>query len=105
MLPKVNPTETVAWKKLKNLRDDFGDIRISQLFNEDPERFAKYSIQLDELFVDFSKNLINDEILEALISLSEESLINEAKEKMFRRNHQWDRKSVCAAYRASQFVK
>ncbi len=83
MLPKINPTETSAWKKLQAHKTELSDLRMSQLFKEDPLRFAKYSLTFQEILVDFSKNIMTDETLDLLVQLTEEVRIEEAKEKTF----------------------
>ena len=80
MLDKINPTKTESWKKLKNL-GSISDLKI--LFKNDANRSKKYSLSNDELFVDFSKNLIDDEILDLLFNLSKECKLKDAINKQF----------------------
>jgi glucose-6-phosphate isomerase len=73
MLKNINPTKTVAWSELQSLFDDHTDMKISTLFANDPERFKAFSRRFDDhLLVDFSKNLITDEIFTKLLTLAEE---------------------------------
>jgi hypothetical protein len=72
-----NPANTAAWNRLlelasETLSSDKG-IAINQLFQEDSQRFEKYSLKAGELKLDFSKNLVNDDIWEQLINLAEQS--------------------------------
>ncbi len=53
------------------------------LFAQDQQRFQKFSIQLDDLLVDFSKNRITEETLTLLFDLAKEAKIKEWTEKMF----------------------
>ena len=53
------------------------------LFAEDPGRFDKFSICFNDLIVDYSKNRITAETLNALIALAEECDLNNAIENMF----------------------
>ena len=80
MLDKINPTKTESWKKLKNL-GSISDLKI--LFKNDSNRSKKYSLSTDGLFVDFSKNLIDDEILDLLFNLSKECKLKDAINKQF----------------------
>ena len=57
-LDKINPTKTKSWKKLKSLKST---VDLKTLFKNDNDRLKKYSISIDELYVDYSKNLIDDE--------------------------------------------
>ena len=54
-LDKINPTKTKSWKKLKSLKST---VDLKTLFKNDNDRLKKYSISIDELYVDYSKNLI-----------------------------------------------
>ena len=83
MLPKINPTQTSAWKKLQAHRTECESLRIGQLFDDDQERFAKYSLAFKDILVDYSKNLITDKTLGLLAQLAEETGLQQAKENMF----------------------
>ena len=67
--------DTEAWQKLQNYFDQNKNaINILELFTKDPERFSKYSLKVDTpldgpLLVDYSKNRINDEVMELLLNL------------------------------------
>ena len=54
------------------------------LFNEDPERFSKFHIQLGDLLFDYSKNIISEETLDLLRELANEVELKEAITAMFR---------------------
>eukprot|EP00796_Vickermania_ingenoplastis_P012198 gene12198-8395_t len=68
--------KTKSWKRLQQLYEKFGNIPISTYFKLNPQRFDQYSVKVDLeknfnfLFLDYSKNLINDEIRDALLALS-----------------------------------
>ena len=68
-LEKINPTTTNSWKKLESLNSK---IDIKNLFENDDLRSEKYSISFGNIFVDYSKNLVDDKILETLLKLSNE---------------------------------
>ena len=67
--------DTEAWQKLQNYFDQNKNaINILELFTKDPERFSKFSLKVDTpldgpLLVDYSKNRINDEVMELLLNL------------------------------------
>ncbi|SHO63219.1 glucose-6-phosphate isomerase [Algoriphagus zhangzhouensis] len=82
----INPTTTPAWERLVELADKYKDLQILSLFNE-RERFERYSIQLEDLLVDYSKNRINDEIRDALLDLARETELHVAIESMFEGKH------------------
>ena len=83
MLPKINPTSTIAWKALRAHAESVKELSIVQLFDRDKQRFEKYHLILDELLLDYSKNLLTQETLNLLISLAEETKLQEGIEAMF----------------------
>jgi glucose-6-phosphate isomerase len=82
----INPTTTPAWERLVELADKYKDLQILSLF-EERERFERYSFQLEDLLVDYSKNRINDEIRDALLDLARETELHVAIEAMFEGKH------------------
>ena len=58
MLPKINPTQTEAWKAL-NTHFAQNDFELRSLFQYNPERFNQFSVQREEYLFDYSKNLID----------------------------------------------
>jgi glucose-6-phosphate isomerase len=83
MLPKTDPTATDAWKKLSAHAAAMKNIHMKRLFAEDPARFRKFSVRLDGILVDYSKNRITAETLQLLVELAEVCGLRESIEKMF----------------------
>ena len=83
MLPKVNPSKTTSWTLLQNHFEEMKNVRIRELFMEDPDRFSKYSFALPEIVCDFSKNIITAETLQLLLQLAKECGLEEAIKAMF----------------------
>ena len=83
MFPKVNPVSTKAWKALTEHKQKSGAVHMKELFASDPDRFKKYSFALNDILVDFSKNIVTDETLGLLFDLANESKLKEAIEAMF----------------------
>lgn len=83
VLKKINPTETTAWKRLKNHYEDIKGIHMRDLFQRDPERFKKFSIFFNDILFDYSKNLLTEETINLLIDLAEECYLKDAIEKLF----------------------
>jgi glucose-6-phosphate isomerase len=81
-MKSINPTTTPAWNRLTDLAKKYKDLQISSLFDE-RERFERYSIKLEDMLVDFSKNRVNDEIIDALRDLAEETSLHQSIESMF----------------------
>ena len=83
MLKKINPTTTPSWKKLSDYFAGFRDTHLKELFENDVDRFQKYSLQFEEILLDFSKNRIDDTILRLLLKLTDECFLKDAIESMF----------------------
>ncbi|MCI4649288.1 glucose-6-phosphate isomerase [Phaeodactylibacter sp.] len=83
MLNQQNPTQTQAWKKLEAHFEQARDAQMKQLFADDPDRFNRFSIQFEDILVDFSKNRITDETLQLLLELAKECKLQDAIEQMF----------------------
>ncbi len=83
MLPKINPTETAAWKALIAHQSEMKSIQMKDLFQQNPKRFEQMSILFDDILFDYSKNIISKETLEKLLKLTEECKVKEAREAMF----------------------
>jgi glucose-6-phosphate isomerase len=78
----LDPTATPAWGRLLALHEKYHQLTIKSLF-EKPERFERYSFQLEDILVDYSKNRINGEIFSALMDLARETELHQAIESMF----------------------
>jgi len=83
MFPNIDFTTTQAYKYLADHYISINEKSLKQLFAEDQERFEKFSLQLEDILVDFSKNRINDETLALLIQLAKECQLGEAIKAMF----------------------
>ncbi len=83
MLPKVNPTETSAWKALIEHYTEIKEIQMKDLFAGDPKRFDTLSISFKDLLFDYSKNRITDKTMKLLFELAEECHLKTAIEAMF----------------------
>lgn len=53
------------------------------MFAADPNRFEEFSISLDSLLLDYSKNRINGETMKLLIDLAKEAGLEKARDAMF----------------------
>ena len=83
MFPSIKPNQTQAWKKLQSHYNEAKAWHLKDLFKNDPSRFEKYSIRQGDILVDYSKNIINDNTLDLLITLANECKLKEATEAMF----------------------
>ena len=83
MLSKINPMNTKAWNRLEEYHFEFEGKHMKELFANDANRFQKYSLKFEDMLVDFSKNLVDDEVRDALIELASECGLQSAIESMF----------------------
>jgi glucose-6-phosphate isomerase len=81
-LKNINPTSTSAWKKLVDHFNDIENISIRDL-HKDENRKNKFSIELDDLLVDFSNNRITSKTISLLVDLANEIDLKDAIEKQF----------------------
>ncbi|MEJ6980819.1 glucose-6-phosphate isomerase [Pedobacter sp. P351] len=83
MLPKINFTQTQAYQYLTDHFVEVNNQHLRGLFAEDPDRFNKFSLQWNEILLDYSKNRITDKTMALLIQLAKECGLNEAIDAMF----------------------
>ncbi len=77
-------TATESWSALKKLTQSIRDLRITELFAADSKRVEKYSLKCAGIYLDFSKNLVDENVRNALMGLLSESPFEEQREAMFR---------------------
>lgn len=75
-------TKLPAWTALQDHFNFFKDIHLNDLFL-DKNRFSEFSIQLDDILLDFSKNRINSDTFRLLLNLAEETGVRSAIDAMF----------------------
>ncbi|MEN5434864.1 glucose-6-phosphate isomerase [Sphingobacterium faecium] len=83
MLPKIDFTQTAAYRYLADHYISINQHSLKDLFAADDFRFEKYSIEFNDLLLDYSKNRVNDETLALLRQLAKECQLSEAIEAMF----------------------
>ena len=79
----TNPTELPAWKALEANRDQIAKTTIKELFAADPGRGERLTAEACGLYLDYSKNRVNDETLSLLVQLAREAGLEEHRDKMF----------------------
>ncbi|AQP48961.1 glucose-6-phosphate isomerase [Tessaracoccus aquimaris] len=82
MKTPVDPTTTEAWSDLQTLKNALvPDLR--GWFEADPHRAEELTFDVADLHVDLSKNLINEDIIAALLRLADQVGLAERREAMF----------------------
>ncbi|MCL4117534.1 UNVERIFIED_CONTAM: hypothetical protein GTU68_008009 [Idotea baltica] len=83
MLKNINPTKTKSWSKLSELYNQKNTTTLKQLFAAEAGRFDKYSLSHKDILLDYSKNHIDEEVLEALVGLAKEIDLQSGIKAMF----------------------
>jgi len=76
-------TSTPAWQALAAHRAELGETRLAELFATDPGRFERFSLFAAGLFLDYSKNRIDERTLAGLMALARARGLEAAREAMF----------------------
>nr|ADA56787.1 glucose-6-phosphate isomerase [Euphydryas aurinia] len=89
MEPKVNLKQDPAFKKLQEFYNaNGGIINIPQLFQQDPDRFNKFSLRIPtpndgDILLDYSKNRVDAAALSLLFELAKSRGVEQARDAMF----------------------
>jgi glucose-6-phosphate isomerase len=76
-------TETAPWKALEAHHRKIAEVHMRELFAADPDRFNRFSLELDGLLFDYAKNRVDETTIELLIDLARTSGVAEAARAMF----------------------
>lgn len=77
-------TTSTAWQSLETHYGKVGKLHMREMFENDPGRFEKFTLQFNDIFLDYSKNRITEETLALLLNLAHHVDIEGWREKMFR---------------------
>jgi glucose-6-phosphate isomerase len=79
----TTPTDTPSWQALAEYAEAHEHDQMRDYFAADPTRFEKFSIEFNDIILDFSKNRITSETLQLLLDLAREVDLSSWIEKMF----------------------
>jgi glucose-6-phosphate isomerase len=74
---------TDIWKKLGKHYKAVSSVHMRDLFAKEPLRFARFSLRLGDLLLDYSKNRITAETMELLHALAREAGVLAMRDKLF----------------------
>ena len=80
-MTKVN--ERSSWQALSRHYETMKDRTLSELFAGDARRAADFSVEFEDLLLDYSKNRVDRETMGLLLKLAEESGLRQAIDDMF----------------------
>ncbi|MGW2699651.1 glucose-6-phosphate isomerase [Streptomyces sp. NPDC001340] len=76
--------QTPEWTALTKHREELADTHLRELFAADQERGAGYTLQVGDLYIDYSKHLVTDETLRLLRELAAATDVFGLRDAMFR---------------------
>ena len=82
MLPNIDPIETKSWSLLKEHQKEIKALHLKDMFAQDPGRAVKFSLQFEDMLVDYSKNRISQKTMELLLGWAKESSLSQAIKSM-----------------------
>ncbi len=78
-----DPTQLPTWNALKEERKAWKSLHLRDLFKKDKQRAERFSLQFDDLLLDYSKNLIRPQTLRLLLRLAREAGVEQLRDAMF----------------------
>ncbi|MFZ1653218.1 MAG: glucose-6-phosphate isomerase [Candidatus Nanopelagicales bacterium] len=85
-MPDYDPdglTAAPAWKELESKFSHFGQTKLRELFEQDPDRAKTYTTTALGLHMDYSKQRVDQETLHLLLALAEQRGVRERAQEMF----------------------
>lgn len=76
-------TQSKAWQDLLAHYTANGRLSMRSLFDDDTDRFGRFSVRLDDLLLDYSKNLVTQETMALLFALARQCRVESWRDKMF----------------------
>ncbi|MEL7296796.1 MAG: glucose-6-phosphate isomerase [Pseudomonadota bacterium] len=78
------PTDLPAWQKLKaHYKDWAQNAVIADLFQQDARRFQRFSVQLDDLLFDYSRQRVRPQTRNLLVGLARQANVEAMRDAMF----------------------
>lgn len=72
-----------AWQALEEHKETLEGVTMRQLFEEDENRFRTFSLRLNDILFDYSKNRITQETMDKLVGLARAAGVAERRDAMF----------------------
>ncbi|GIM88450.1 glucose-6-phosphate isomerase [Paractinoplanes toevensis] len=80
-------SDSAEWQVLQGHAEKFSAVHLRDLFGSEPGRGERLTATVADLTVDYSKNLLTDEVLSSLIALAERAGLRERIAAMFAGEH------------------
>ncbi len=75
--------QSTAWQALLAHHAANRQLSMRRLFAEDPQRFQRFSLRLDDLLLDYSKNLVTQDTMALLFDLARQADVTGWRDRMF----------------------
>jgi glucose-6-phosphate isomerase len=75
-------TESTAWKALSEHVGTMQSVHVRDLFAGDPARFEQFSLQVEDILVDYSKNRVSKETMALLFALAKQAQVFAWRDRM-----------------------
>ncbi|MFA5984733.1 MAG: glucose-6-phosphate isomerase [Methylococcaceae bacterium] len=76
-------TQSEAWKTLQNHYNEIHHQSLRNIFETDPLRFKKFSLTLNDILFDYSKNRITEQTIPLLLNLAKQANLESKIKAMF----------------------
>jgi glucose-6-phosphate isomerase len=76
-------TRSPAWRALERHAEAMAAAHLRDLFAADGDRFARFSLRLDDLLLDYAKNRVTDETMGLLFDLARAAELEHCRTRMF----------------------
>lgn len=74
----------MSWQaRVKNLALDYQNKKIVDFFKTDADRSTRYTVEVNDIYLDYSKNILDDNTLLALLNIAKEKQLSNEIEKLF----------------------
>ncbi|XVU22196.1 glucose-6-phosphate isomerase [Actinoplanes sp. CA-054009] len=80
-------SDSAEWQALQGHAEKFSAVHLRDLFGSDSRRGERFTATVADLTVDYSKNLVTDEVVSALLALAGKAKLSERIAAMFAGEH------------------
>lgn len=76
-------TQSAAYQALVKHYEQVKQVHLRELFKTEPDRFKRFSIQFEDILLDYSKNRITSETMKLLLDLARQAHLEQWRDRMF----------------------
>jgi glucose-6-phosphate isomerase len=79
----TGPRDAPAWQLLEHHIEEIRGVHLRELFADDPARGERLTLEAEGIYLDYSKNRVNDDTVRLLLQLAGECGVAERRDAMF----------------------